>query len=636
MRKPRLREGAIPTVFPNCPEYFSSIPTHRDSPDERRKSREHRQVQKAVSESMRTKNEYEKSRTFNSFEQLLEILKKYQTSDFWEMLSKESYVLFVNLCDYPSVKLNYSVVIDKNLNVTVSFKGQILDKINNIEIPTQVKNVNEIFNILDNIESSKSSKKDADDIFHTSIRLMKSVEENVNEETKQKIIFICEQLENLCKSQPEQLRYSPSYLIFSSLFYLVSPQAYKFVRDFGILFLPHYSTIHKLNLNFDVNPQKEINSTKFLSYAKMRFSTLENKEKYISIMMDEIHIKQFLDYKSGDVVGIAHDSTELASSAYVFMLQSLFSKYKDVVHILPVKKITGETLHSILKSIILGLENIGFKVVVVVSDNNSINRKRMNLFNNPLSDYIYPHPCDPNRPLFFCIDTVHLIKCVRNNWINQKNIEKAMYYPDFNTSQNKVLTASFKCIRNVYEQESGSLLKYGYTLTRKALWPTSLEKQSVKLALQIFNDSVSKGLLEVAQGNNAILNCESTASFINIFSTWFKIVNSKTITKGIHLRDEMGGPLTLEENDSKLIFLHDFLDWLEKWEKINSDTGRLTRETFSALVISTNCLIELTIYCILELNMKYILPGKIQTDELEYRFSLYRRMAGTQYHVSIH
>ena len=33
--------------------------------------------------------------------------------------------------------------------------------------------------------------------------------------------------------------------------------------------------------------------------------------------------------------------------------------------------------------------------------------------------------------------------------------------------------------------------------------------------------------------------------------------------------------------------------------------------------------------------MKYFMPGKVQTDELEYRFSLYRRMGGTQYHISM-
>lgn len=33
--------------------------------------------------------------------------------------------------------------------------------------------------------------------------------------------------------------------------------------------------------------------------------------------------------------------------------------------------------------------------------------------------------------------------------------------------------------------------------------------------------------------------------------------------------------------------------------------------------------------------MPYLLPGKIQTDELEYRFSLYRRLAGSNYNISI-
>ena len=56
----------------------------------------------------------------------------------------------------------------------------------------------------------------------------------------------------------------------------------------------------------------------------------------------------------------------------------------------------------------------------------------MAMFQNPLADYVYPHPCDPKRPLFYCVDTVHLIKCVRNNWLNQKNSEQAMYYPGFN------------------------------------------------------------------------------------------------------------------------------------------------------------------------------------------------------------
>jgi hypothetical protein len=39
--------------------------------------------------------------------------------------------------------------------------------------------------------------------------------------------------------------------------------------------------------------------------------------------------------------------------------------------------------------------------------------------------------------------------------------------------------------------------------------------------------------------------------------------------------------------------------------------------------------------CIKELGFNYFLPGKIQTDALEYRFGKYRTMAGSQYLVSL-
>ncbi|GBN97579.1 hypothetical protein AVEN_73551-1 [Araneus ventricosus] len=64
-------------------------------------------------------------------------------------------------------------------------------------------------------------------------------------------------------------------------------------------------------------------------------------------------------------------------------------------------------------------------------------------------------------------------------------------------------------------------------------------------------------------------------------------------------------------------------------------TGMLTKETHSALYMTTFALKEIIKYCEEEFNMKYILAGKFQTDILEARFGLYRQMAGAQYHVSL-
>lgn len=46
----------------------------------------------------------------------------------------------------------------------------------------------------------------------------------------------------------------------------------------------------------------------------------------------------------------------------------------------------------------------------------------MSLFTeSPHLSIVYPHPADKSRPLFYVVDPVHILKCIRNNWINQKN-----------------------------------------------------------------------------------------------------------------------------------------------------------------------------------------------------------------------
>ncbi|GFV73717.1 THAP-type domain-containing protein [Trichonephila clavipes] len=100
---------------------------------------------------------------------------------------------------------------------------------------------------------------------------------------------------------------------------------------------------------------------------------------------------------------MAYNSEQAATSAYVSMIQSLLSPLKEVVHIMPVRKIHGGKLFAVVKKAIVVLEGIGFKVIGVVSGNNSINRKAMSNFSVPPKlSIVYPHPSDSSNPLFFC------------------------------------------------------------------------------------------------------------------------------------------------------------------------------------------------------------------------------------------
>lgn len=323
-----------------------------------------------------------------------------------------------------------------------------------------------------------------------------------------------------------------------------------------------------------------------------------------------------------------------------FMIQSLLSSFKEVAHILPVKTLHGDELHTILKKVILRLEEIGYRVVAIVCDNNALNRKAMKAFlQKPKLSPVYPHPADPSRPLYYVVDAVHLLKCIRNNWINQKNSGTCFFYPCFELSDNNVrpeckMTASFKHLRDLHKEESGQLLKSGYGLTSKALNPSSLERQNVKLVLQVFNPHVAEALA-TRSGEVDFQHAKATADFIKIILRWWSIVNVKTPKKGFHHRNVYEEPMACLTDDPKLAFLSSLITWLDVWEFYGHDTGVLTPETLSALRLSAQSLLALAKYCINELHFNYILLGKVQTDPLESRFGQYRQMAGGQYHISV-
>lgn len=94
------------------------------------------------------------------------------------------------------------------------------------------------------------------------------------------------------------------------------------------------------------------------------------------------------------------------------------------------------TLHDFVRKLIIRLEAMSIQVIAVVTDNNALNRKMMSLFESPPSmpsktRIVYQRPADSSRSLYYVVDPVHLLKCVRNNWLNQKNLGKCFYFPEF-------------------------------------------------------------------------------------------------------------------------------------------------------------------------------------------------------------
>ena len=280
------------------------------------------------------------------------------------------------------------------------------------------------------------------------------------------------------------------------------------------------------------------------------------------------------------------------------------------------------------------LENAGYFVICLVSDNNRVNR---NMFETMCGGELQPcikHPCDSERKLFLLFDTVHILKSVRNNWLGQNGDEKVLLFPSFPLSDGGTkMQASFAHLREVHSSEQENIVKLAPHLTFKSLYPSNLERQNVKLALKIFDEKTAVALGEF--GKIRGLDVSGTQLFIHIVMRLWKIWNVKTTCLGYKKRDDDCHPIR-DTNDPRLGYLKQVYEWLCAWEALNQKQreGRLTNETQVSLRHTVQGYIELINY-LSDLKFSYVLTGKFQTDPLEARFGKHRRLAGTNYHISV-
>lgn len=97
----------------------------------------------------------------------------------------------------------------------------------------------------------------------------------------------------------------------------------------------------------------------------------------------------------------------------------------------------------------LEVEKAQLTVVAVMTDNNSINTKVMSFFFKTRTADVYPHHANDSRPLFYVVCPVNILKCIRNNWLKQKNFGTRIFYRELpgTSSLVRVRGASFKALR---------------------------------------------------------------------------------------------------------------------------------------------------------------------------------------------
>ena len=453
-------------------------------------------------------------------------------------------------------------------------------------------------------------------LLKNAITLLKKMSAEENQEIR---YFLIQQLE-LLNTKPKQRRFSSDSLIMAFSLHFKSPNVYEFLRN-SILILPSARLLRKLPGN--ISPHFEDSDAN--SYLKKKAQRLEDKELFVNLLLDEIHVKSLLTYKNGKLIG----STEkdIATTIHCFMITSLFSSNKDIVRFVPAKKMPAEELLMHLKNVLLVVRKADYRVVSIITDGNRINKKLFKLLSgvahkNELPLFI-PDLVDSTRKIFLLFDSVHIFKCIRNNWINLKNYRKTLTFPEIDNLGN-MLQASFVDLEVIHNLEMSKILKKAPQLTRKALHPHSLERQNVKLALKIFNDSNIAALKCYGPDHENLENWKGTSLFISIICKWWNMVNIHHPFKGRNTHNSNAEPFC-SVDDIRFRFLEQLVEWLDCWALCDKQTkeGFLTSDTYFAFRHTVKSLIELLKHLLVTMNVDFVLTGKFQTDDLESRFGHY-------------
>uniref|UniRef100_A0A0K8RM91 Putative p-element n=1 Tax=Ixodes ricinus TaxID=34613 RepID=A0A0K8RM91_IXORI len=283
----------------------------------RHTSRDSDDIQRAINESL------EEADKILDLKDLADHVRSKQCSTFWHAVEGSARLLLVHIVEDEAPWIKYSVVLKADLTLTCYVAKTPVTRLgSSLCIPTAVKSKRALMEFLESIEnwdSSLSSTSDSlDEDIGEAVRLLPGKSTATPTEDKAAAIHFLREQFNLLSTKKERRRYSVDFMVFSCILFTISPHAYKYICSSGNISLPNPMIIRSVCLSSGMNSQPLPQSATFLRYAAKRISDLDDEERLVTLMVDEIHIKPFFDYKGGSTTDVAPNSTEVASSVLVF------------------------------------------------------------------------------------------------------------------------------------------------------------------------------------------------------------------------------------------------------------------------------------------------------------------------------
>ena len=447
--------------------------------------------------------------------------------------------------------------------------------------------------------------------------------------------FLLRQIDLLNRPKNGRL-YNHLDLLDAFSWYTRSRSLYQQMRN--VLTLPSISTLSRIT--------RKAKNTEDAELFRMFFDSREDRQKACVLIIDEVYVKASLAYAGGVFQGMAENSpNEKATTVLAVMVKCVQGGGRFVARLVPCSKLTAAYQYEVVTMLIDTLErDCGAAVVGIICDNNRLNQSFFKRF-FPFNPILPHHVHAANRPggsMFLIYDPVHLVKNLRNNWITEK--EKTLEFPveeeeapDIQTNTEDVSNppkklAMWSHLQQLSRVDQGAQAKLS-SLTHAAVSPSNIQKQNVKLVLQVFCDKTVAALRTCTARSEEWVD---TALWVEGVLKLWKVFNCKS--KFCHDSDKKA-ILTAEDTDPARKLL---TRWAEVAKQMRSQgqprRHALTGDTADALQWTCRALLDLSADLMLTSEPwrhQYVLLGHFQQDDLEEHFAHFRRSAGCNYFISV-
>ncbi len=295
LKSKRLKDDAVPRIFPGLPSYLSQTkPKLRQSTSSSTARRE-RQAQALEEEA----EFFLAQDNVTHFDQLSTELSDIPSS--WNLITFKDIEkiffdeIYFNEEGKPTFRFSLSVNTNLELCLFANDISVPVSKVSNIVENGRISRHSDILNILAFLNSYSELPPEPEDVINSCISKLNGLSENVydgKENQLKRISFIVEQLK-LANENPHKRRYSTNFLWTAITWLKTSPVLYKLLIQEGLLTLPSISYLKQLSGAFSV--QSGI-SPSTIAYLKERVADLSAGDKIVALAIDEVFFIQMQDF----------------------------------------------------------------------------------------------------------------------------------------------------------------------------------------------------------------------------------------------------------------------------------------------------------------------------------------------------